>query len=314
MDRRQLQLIGALLLPLMAAGAQAEVYKWTDAQGKVHFGDKAPDGAGATVATPRNGSVAEHQDLALSITEHGRPLPPDIRTRAEEGIHGVVRVYRKVFGLDLRKTVVVDAHVFDDQTALRTWVQANTGKPAPNLLGVYLIEKRLVGVANIDGNPEETLKTLIHEANHVILAQLSPTSPLWLHEGLSQYFEGIDTTGEGIVVHPDLNNDKMVRYLMANGKLIQLHDYLAIPARRWQEIAHGQGNPMPYVIAWSLTSFMMSKPFKRQLLGGMMQDLEKVHIPPDLDAFVRRYPGGPAVLEYDWYKWAMEAPVTQTLE
>lgn len=40
---RHLAILSSLLLLAFAAGsATAEVYKWTDAQGKVHFGDKPP--------------------------------------------------------------------------------------------------------------------------------------------------------------------------------------------------------------------------------------------------------------------------------
>jgi len=37
----------ALLACLLAAAAQAQVYKWTDSNGKTHYGDKAPDDSNA---------------------------------------------------------------------------------------------------------------------------------------------------------------------------------------------------------------------------------------------------------------------------
>jgi hypothetical protein len=48
------RLIAAALLVLAAPGASAEgVYRWTDAQGRVHFGDRPPgDGPSTAIAPP----------------------------------------------------------------------------------------------------------------------------------------------------------------------------------------------------------------------------------------------------------------------
>lgn len=318
MDQRQLPIARALLLglccALAASGARADVYQWKDADGRVHFGDRAPGDATVLANHGTAPTPAVATDLTFTLTEHGQSMSPALRQRTEESIRRMVRVYREVFGLDLRKPLAVNAHIFGDQTTLRYWARDNSGELPGNISGIYLVEKRLVGAIYDPAHSEESMKTLVHEANHVILAQMSPRAPLWLHEGLSQYFEGIDIDNGHLVVHPHEWNDHIVRQMIAGKQLIQLQDYLAIPPDRWRQLAHNGQNPIPYTVAWSLTSFLMSQPFKRQLLAGMMQDLEKANIPPDLSAFVRRYPGGLPVLEYDWFKWAMQPAVTQTLD
>lgn len=40
--------LGVLLMLAWSAAASAEVYRWTDAQGRVHFGDRPPAGAATT--------------------------------------------------------------------------------------------------------------------------------------------------------------------------------------------------------------------------------------------------------------------------
>jgi hypothetical protein len=42
-----------LLLATLALPAAAEIYKWTDAQGKVHYGDQPPSGSDVKQITPR---------------------------------------------------------------------------------------------------------------------------------------------------------------------------------------------------------------------------------------------------------------------
>lgn len=48
-----------LLLALLAAPAGADVYKWTDAQGKVHYGDQPPSSATLTPYHPKTSEAAE---------------------------------------------------------------------------------------------------------------------------------------------------------------------------------------------------------------------------------------------------------------
>lgn len=318
MDQRQLPLIAALLCALVGAvaagGAQAGIYQWTDAQGRVHFGDRAPGDAAVLTGHGTAPTSTDTNGLRFTLTDHGAPMSPALQQRTEESIRRMVRVYREVFRLDLRQPLVVDAHLFADQTTLRYWTRDHSGELPGNITGVYLGKQRLVGALFDPFHAEDSMQTLVHEANHVILAQMSPRAPLWLHEGLSQYFEGIALDDGHLVVHPHEGNDQLIRQMIAHKQLIQLQDYLAIPPARWQQLAHGEGNPVPYTVAWSLTSFLMSQPLKRQMLTAMLQDLEKSDIPPDLAAFVRRYPGGLTVLEYDWFKWAMQPAVTQRLD
>ncbi len=50
-----------LLLVLLAWPAGAEIYKWTDAQGKVHYGDHPPANTAPGQFTPRKAKEAELQ-------------------------------------------------------------------------------------------------------------------------------------------------------------------------------------------------------------------------------------------------------------
>ncbi len=56
------------VLILLSCTAQAEVYRWTDANGKVHFGDKKPKAAAEDITekvkkTNVDTSTSEHQKL-----------------------------------------------------------------------------------------------------------------------------------------------------------------------------------------------------------------------------------------------------------
>ncbi len=48
-----------VMLALLAMPAGAEIYKWTDAQGKVHYGDQPPGSTPPETFTPRISKAAE---------------------------------------------------------------------------------------------------------------------------------------------------------------------------------------------------------------------------------------------------------------
>jgi len=68
--------VGLLALPLLVAlTAQAQIYKWTDAQGRVHYGDQPPTDA-------RPGQIAP-APVPLATTTSSSSLPPATDTGVE---------------------------------------------------------------------------------------------------------------------------------------------------------------------------------------------------------------------------------------
>lgn len=68
------RVFAATLLSLVVpATAGAEVYRWTDAEGRVHYGDRAPDGAAQRVDLPPSPPAPADPELAEQ-RERGRRL------------------------------------------------------------------------------------------------------------------------------------------------------------------------------------------------------------------------------------------------
>lgn len=316
--RRRHITAGMFMLALCASGStgHAAVYKWTDPAGHVHFGDRATAADPAAAGVTEVATAHAEQDLDMTIEEHGRPLPPGLRKDAEASIRRVMRVYRQVFGFGLKHTVVVSVHVFDTNAELVDWAEKNSGQRMKYLEGIYIRiqDKQLVGVHNPAGFPQATLQTLVHEVNHAIMAQVAPNAPLWINEGLSVYFEGMDTAADRLTVRSSTQNNALINSMISRGEWMKALGTLALPARRWQEVTAREGDSTPYRVALSLTGFLMSKPMTRHLLGNMLQDLDGSDAVPDLETFAQRYPGGAAMLEQDWNAWAQLPATTQVLE
>jgi hypothetical protein len=311
MLRRALAMLFACLLSLPAG---AGIYTWKDAQGRVHFGDRAPGD------TPAQSIVHEQKKQApaveIRIADASGVLGKHERELAESGIRRVHEVYTGLFRLPLRRTVLIDIHIFPTLPALQAWasgVDARAQLPS-GVLGVYLHTQNVIGVWRHSDDTQRIIATLLHEASHVIVAQLSPQAPAWLQEGLAQYFEGLDVARGGYVFRPTQDASAAINAWVARGELVTLQQYFSLDDARWRHLAHGEQNPIPYVVAWSVAYFLMSKPVGRQIVTDLLQDMAASKRPPTRDAIEKRYPGGYALMEYEWFKWAQGEKKPQTLQ
>lgn len=81
-------IFGVALLVAIASGAQAQIYKWTDSEGKVHYGSQAPRDASARelrITPPPAGASAPEQS-PISAAE------PDTQEEAGAGEPDAERV------------------------------------------------------------------------------------------------------------------------------------------------------------------------------------------------------------------------------
>lgn len=314
---RLLAAVLACLLALPAAWAGSAVYQWKDAQGRTHFSDRDP--AAGSTALKSFGSTPSREEarFAVSVTAHGYHLSAQSRARLEEGVHRIFDVYTGVFRLDMRHHVNVDIHLFASEQEMKAHLLQRDPQlrlPA-GIYGLYI--PRLDAIfawAHGDGE-DELLATLWHETSHAMLERLAPAAPPWLHEGLAEYFEGMqpgDGTGQ-LRIAPTEGPLSVIEQMVEAKRVIALRDYFALPPDRWRQLAHDEGNPLPYSVAWSVTYFLMSRPVGQQIVRELLHDLEKSRTSPTFDTIQRRYPGGYALMEYDWFKWAQSAKPPQVL-
>lgn len=97
-------LFGLVLLPLLA---QAEIYRWTDTQGRVHFGSRAQAGADADlivvqpqiierdqVTREREARVADVFDARRQEQSQARELPGNARHSAIRNVGDCASTWR----------------------------------------------------------------------------------------------------------------------------------------------------------------------------------------------------------------------------
>ena len=299
---KKLQLI--TLFILLPSAVTAEIYQWRDAQGRQHFSDRVPEQQEGN--DPRRVELRPSQQrerLLINELHSEIELSSADRERMQQGIRHIFQLYTQRFGLDIHGQVEVNLHLFSSRAEYQQWVFERIGE-ATRSTGIFLTQSNEVGVWDW-GTETQIVDTILHEASHVILHQLAPNTPIWLHEGLAQYFQTIRPDGERLRIEPIAEALLRIRQWIADDQLISVRHYLNIPQEQWQAMAHNR-NAIPYTLAWGLVYFMMSRPVGEQTIRRILHDLEKSGLRPTLDSINDRYPGGIASLEYDFFRWAQE--------
>ncbi|MFN3714822.1 MAG: DUF4124 domain-containing protein [Alcanivoracaceae bacterium] len=300
MDRQKLRWLVTALVFFTSSSA-AQIYQWRDASGRLQFGDRPPEHAQPGIVEQRQERTSRTSEL--NILHHGFTLSEPASERIQQGITTMLSVYTGVLGLDVRGDVAVNLHLINSKGEFDSWVQQRTGLPAnPGIVGVYVTASREVAVWN-RGDEERIVQTILHESSHVILAQLAPRAPSWLHEGMARYLQTLQPDNGAVHIPPHEPSLIQIRAWLANGELVSLRDYFNIPEQRWRTMAHNM-DAIPYTVAWGTVYFLMSSPVGQQTLRRLLHDLEKSGQWPTAESINDRYPGGLTRMDYDFFRWA----------
>ena len=293
---------GLCLIALVTSlAAHGDIFQWRDDNGKLHFGDRPPEQVDSKKITQRTSPIM--QELEITVLRQDFTLPDGIHDNTLQAIRNIYRRYRNDFGLDLHGTAQVNLYLFEQQADFRQWMVDRIGSSNANYAGVFIPSRNEVAVWRW-GDDQDVAQTILHESSHVLLYQLSPASPVWLHEGLAQYFQTLQVQPDGrlkVSALPDAQ--ARIRQWMDEGRLITLRQYLSLGDTQWRRMAH-ELDAIPYTVAWATTAFLMSKPVGRSTLRQLLQELEKTDRRPTLRRIDQIYPGGLTRLEYDFFRWA----------
>jgi hypothetical protein len=154
------------------------------------------------------------------------------------------------------------------------------------------------------------LKTLAHEAQHMLVRRDGFRPPKWLNEGLSEYFEEMtqDSSGDVFVAAQPWRSKRLRQWLEA-GELPPLSQFLNRSSAEWKV----QDEKVPYLsqtLSWGLVYFLMETPQGRNTLLETIKDLKQgQHDGDSARALNAHY--ALSQLEQDFYRFIPEIPAQQ---
>ena len=302
-------LIAALLLSGWASPGLAQVYKWIDEQGRVHFGDK-----------PLHQNVQQAEKIELKSSHQAwQPLNIEVlyqgslqarrdseyeldQERIQRQVNWVYRFYDEVLYFDFYKKVPVKIHVLKNEREYHQYVFSISGHKPTNSLGVYLPSSHEIAVfihPKKWGGKENTYKTIKHEASHAILHSLAERMPHWLNEGMAEQMETLSFSGEKFIIDRHRKNHRSV--LARKKQLAEAGRFIEMDSLRWRgELANGSPHQ---AMAGQLVFLSLSKSYGRSFITRLLQDYKRGVKLRSFYLLDQHYIGGTSAFSLHWQQW-----------
>ena len=294
-------LSGALLLlwlaPVMAPASS--LYRWQDADGRWHFSDRVPEQQQVDDLSERY-RQPDAPDIRIETRDYA--LSPALRQRLELSITRIFAIYRQALAVSPATDTPFDILLYGDAEAYRAYARA-TAPQLENPAGFFNGQTgRITALALPDH--DALLRLITHECSHAISATQGGYVPIWLNEGLAEYFSQLQLYGMAADVPVA---DHWLRQLRQQPLAPDtLRRTINAAPRDWQAAA---GNGYSYAVSWSLVWFLMDSAEGRTLLRALLARVADdprplMHSAEFID---HHWPGGFSALEQAWRQWLPRA-------
>ncbi len=245
--------------------------------------------------------------VGLQILTEGYRLSPKERSQIERGINFILGYYKQVFNYN--EDVPVRIRIFGKKGHFMSYQEELS--PVVSEVGFYSPMYN-EAVVNGDRDKNEVIATIYHEANHSILTQKAPELPLWINEGLAEYFERIIPEDESVTVgHQDSRYYKL-RQDLKSRKLPGLSSYLGSWDSAWKR--GGQAQDAARSVAWSLVHYLMSTQEGQDTVIRLLREKNETPSVSSSEIIDKYYPGGLAALERNWLTYIKQSPTLHVYE
>jgi hypothetical protein len=323
--KRFATMLGLAALAL-CVGANAQVYKWIDKQGRVHYSDQAPEGieseevserlrdavstytpetrASEVKPKPADGPIAPESPPEKATPVVVEILPVEFElTRADEKqireeVQHMYRTYTKLLGWSPRPRKPVKIRIFGRLVAWDAYPK--TIEPAMAHCSHY-DPKRGEVVMHGTRFKMDNFEVLRHEVSHAILHMEIGHAPQWINEGLAEVFRTNGTERGSSSISPDPAGIEFVKLKLHEGSLDPWARYVDIPFDQWR----GESRVVEmsyYRVASSMMSFLLSSPGGTQCLRDVLAQARKSGFGV-LSKTYEQHCGDLKKLDADWRKW-----------
>lgn len=278
---------------------KSKMYRWQDDDGRWHFGDNQHQ-AGQRAEDVGARYQSKYQYFKLDLRGDDKQLPAFSRDKISAETMQIFSIMSDALSVDYLRQVDLNLRLIASQKDF----QAQREKIAPGLKtnsGFYSTSNNEAVIWQAP-NVDFMHAVIRHEASHVIMAGLYGYPPVWLNEGIAEYFEQLNISSNAKVVRP--NKARLDK--LQQGDVIPLKAYLALSTTQWRELPQQQ----MYGMAWGLVYFFMSDAKQKRFFTDMLASIAKNKCVSfsSFDYFEANYPQGVAGLQQQWKIWLRRNP------
>ena len=291
--------LAVILLTWSTLATASAIHSWRDDQGRLHFGDRPP----ADVATEDLSDRYRHElPFQLSIKGIDYQVPPELHDLIALHITRIFHIYRQTLSVEYRPDQDFDIYLYGDADTFKSY-QQQLAPHLKNVIGFYNMQDNRISALATD-NIRQLLNVLIHEASHAVTLSNGHMVPLWLNEGLAEYFANMHVFGLTAEIRPARHWLNMTRALAFD--IERLEVLLDASPDVWHQLDRGVGQS--YGPSWSLAYFLMSSEQGRDLIQSLLDASAEDQFVRSTSLIEQDWPGGLAAFHEQWQKWLQNSP------
>lgn len=242
-------------------------------------------------------NLNSEQFFLLNLNSRYSKLPPFASDRIKRDVSQIYKILTNNIGVSKVNPIRLNLKLFDSKNQFNAYKR----KVAPGLgtAGGFYISRINEATVYTGKNDQRMYDVTRHEATHAIVDAAFGNMPIWLNEGLSEYFELLSfKNGMTRLIKP---SNKHLS-LLSRTNLPDLKHYFNIGNQQWYSESSKDKN---YALGWSLVYFMMSSKQDKRFLAYLLDHLAYNYCKPFSDmAYINQYyPGGLTGFERNWKHW-----------
>lgn len=290
----------ALLTALLSTATLAEIYRWVDDKGKVHFSDRKQDDDSQTTVE-LNVPTSQWKPLDIQVDATHVNLSEAEHLRITTDVNNVYRFFDQKLYFDIYKTVPVKIQIFHDEQSYNAYISSRSKVKHGRTSGMYFKKDNAIAVF-MKEDRELTFRTIKHETSHAIVDTLTPFVPTWLNEGLAENMETLIAEGDNLFLEHHHNNFDAVKALEKKRGLMGIREFFSLKSNDWFS-KNRDGGYRLQVQTGEITRMLLSSRPGLSFIIRLIHAYERGDRTIAVYVVEQEYTGGIVVLELNWYRW-----------
>ncbi|WP_157496761.1 DUF4124 domain-containing protein [Hahella ganghwensis] len=289
-----------LILCSLPLSASAEIYRWVDESGRVHFSDTSQNKPGQIEVKLKTEKLY-WKKLEIDVDGKGGKLTESDTSRIQQDVNNVYRFYDQKLYFDIYKTVPVKVVVYSDFNSYNTFVRSKSNMEHGRTSGMFFRRDNLIAIY-LRENMEQFYRTLKHETSHAVVHILTDYLPSWLNEGLAENMETLISRDGELIIQHHSHNYKRVRMQFEKGSLMGIREFLSLTSGDWQ----AEDRNSDYILhsqAGELTRMLLSSPSQRSFITQLIHGFKRGSRVLTFALVEKEYIGGLSVMQTNWDNW-----------
>lgn len=224
-----------------------------------------------------------------------------VKNKINTGTWILQGIYNNIFDLHFSSDFVAKIRIFGDEKyffgyqRMASTTSSNSG---------FYTSKTKEAVTYWRKNTTAMLALVLHETSHALTHNVISSLPLWLDEGIAEYFESSLLGDDALIVIPPKEKDRVIKQRLLWNSVMDLPSFVKISDQDWHNYENLPDNPARG-LAWSIVYYLMETNLGRVVLKKTLHYLNKSGDQPRacFQALDLYYPGGVRQLEKDWHEW-----------